>query len=122
MQNATILKTAAALTTAAAIAASAMMPTAAAAPVASRAAQLEQATAGQVIDVQGWRWRRAAPWIAGGIVAGAIIAGSQRRYYDEEYYYEDAPPSAYAVPRGPGPRMCWIETGPNGATGYWAAC
>jgi hypothetical protein len=122
MQNSTILKTTAALTTAATIAVGAMSA-AIAAPVGTRAAQLEQATAGQVIDVQWRRWRRAAPWIAGGLVAGAIIS-SQRPYYGEYYYEDDVPPpGVYAVPPpGPGPRMCWIETGPNGATGYWAAC
>jgi hypothetical protein len=120
MQN-VMLKTAAALTTAAAIALG--VSAASAAPVGSRAAQLEKATAGQVIDVQWRRWRRAAPWIAGGIVAGALL--SNRYYYDGRYYYEDDddyPPSAYAYPQGPGPRTCWVPTTPDGTHGYWQAC
>ena len=120
MQKVTILKTAAALTTAAVIAVGAMSATAA--PVGSRAAQLEKATAGQVIDVR-HRGRWIGPAIAGAIIGGAIVAGSQPRHYDDDYYEDGPPPGAYAVPpRGPGPRMCWVETGPNGATGYWAAC
>ena len=119
MQN-VMLKTAAALTTAAAIALG--VSTATAAPVGSRAAQLEKATAGQVIDVQGRRWRRAAPWIIGGVIAGTIIE-SQRRQYDDDYYEDGPPPGVYAVPpRGPGPRMCWVPTNGDGTHGYWAAC
>lgn len=110
------------------------MPTAIAAPVASRAAQLDKATAGQVIDVQWRRGRWIGPAIAGAIIGGAIIAGS-RPYgyygpydgpYDGPYeYYDGPPPAAYAVPPPPpgrAPRMCWIEAGPNGVSGYWTAC
>ncbi len=134
MRNA-LVKKIAALGIATAISASAMAPTAFAAPVGTRAAQLEKSFAGSVVDVQ-WRRRNwVAPAIAGAIIGGAIIAGSRQPYgyygyYDDGYYY-DAPPRAYyqapppayyePSPRG-GPRQCWVETGPNGATGYWRSC
>jgi hypothetical protein len=132
MRNA--VKKIAALGIATAISVSAIAPTAFAAPVGTRAAQLEKSFAGSVIDVQ---WRRRNWWIPGavigGLAAGAII-GSQ---YPYGYYdgpppgYYDAPPPAYYQgppaaynepnPRG-GPRQCWMESGPNGAYGYWQAC
>ncbi len=111
------------------ISASAIAPAAFAAPVGTRAAQLEKSFAGAVVDVQ---WRRRNWWvpgaIIGGLAAGAIIAGSQQPYYDPYYnapppgYYQ-GPPAAYyePSPRG-GPRQCWVESGPNGATGYWSPC
>ena len=124
----------AALGVATAISVSAIAPTAFAAPVGTRAAQLEKSFAGSVIDVQ---WRRRGRWvapaIAGAIIGGAIIAGSRPYgYYDDPppmgYYYDAPPPPAYyqappaayyePSPRG-GPRQCWVESGPNGATGYW---
>jgi hypothetical protein len=124
MRKATVLKTAAALATAAAISVIANLPAAQAAPVGTRAALLGNATPGPVVDV--WhRGRWVAPAIAGAIIGGAIIAGS-RPYGPYGYYYDDEPPPpAYyygGPPPGPGPRMCWVETGPNGATGYWRAC
>jgi hypothetical protein len=100
-----------------------------------RDAQLENSFAGRVVEVQ-WprRGRWIAPAIAGAIIGGAIIAGSQPYgYYDGPYGYYDgpppprgyyqAPPPAYyePSPRG-GPRQCWVESGPNGATGYWSPC
>jgi hypothetical protein len=115
------LKTAAALTTAAAIAVS--VSVASAAPVGTRAAQLEQATPGQIVDVQWRRWRRAAPWIIGGAIIGGALAS--RHYYDGRYYYyddDDYPSAYYAYPQGPGPRTCWVPTTPDGTHGYWQAC
>jgi hypothetical protein len=133
MRNA-LVKKIAALGIATAISASAIAPTAFAAPVGTLAAQLEKSFAGSVIDVQWRRGRWIAPAIAGAIIGGAIIAGSQPYgYYDGPYgYYEGppppaayyrAPPPAYyePSPRG-GPRQCWVESGPNGATGYWSPC
>jgi hypothetical protein len=114
-----ILSTAA-LTTVAAIAMGVMSATAT--PIATRAAQLEKATSGQVVEVQWRRWRRAAPWIAGGLVAGAIIASQRPYYYGPGYVYDVPPPGAHALPRGPGPRMCWVPTTPDSIHGYWAAC
>lgn len=135
MRNAT--NKIAALGIATALAVSVLAPTAAfAAPVGTRAAQLEKSFAGSVIDVQWRRGRWIAPAIAGAIIGGAIIAGSRPYgYYDGPYGYYDgpydgpppryyqAPPAAYyePSPRG-GPRQCWVETGPNGATGYWSPC
>lgn len=125
-----LVKKIAAVGIAAAMSASAIVPTAFAAPVGTRAAQLEKAVAASVIDVQ-WprRGRWLAPAIAGAIIGGAII-GSQRPYgYYDPYddgpppgYYQ-GPPAAYyePTPRG-GPRQCWVESGPNGATGYWSPC
>ena len=135
MRNAT--NKIAALGVATVLAVSALAPTAAfAAPVGTRAAQLEKSFAGGVIDVQ-WprRGRWIAPAIAGAIIGGAIIAGSRPYgygYYDGPYeYYDGPPPPAYyqapppayyePSPRG-GPRQCWVESGPNGATGYWSPC
>lgn len=127
MRNGTILKTAAALATATAIAATALMPAALAAPVGTRAAQLEQAASNLIVDVQ-WRRRWWPGAVAGGIIAGAIIA-NQYPYGPYGYDYElDGPPPPGYVPGPPppspraGPRQCWVETGPNGATGYWRAC
>jgi len=64
------------------------------------------------------------------VIGGAIIAGSQQPYgYYDPYY--NAPPPGYYRPQGPayyeptprgGPRQCWVESGPNGATGYWSPC
>ena len=134
MRNAT--NKIAALGIATVLAVSMLAPTAAfAAPVGTRAAQLEKSFAGSVVQVQ-WprRGRWIAPAIAGAIIGGAIIAGSQQPYYDPYYnappgyyqaqpqYYQAPPPAYYEPsPRG-GPRQCWIESGPNGATGYWSAC
>ncbi len=134
MRNAT--NKIAALGVATALAVSALAPTAAfAAPVGTRAAQLEKSFTGNVVEVQ-WprRGRWIAPAIAGAIIGGAIIAGSRPYgYYDGPYGYYDgpppppgyyqAPPPAYyePSPRG-GPRQCWVESGPNGATGYWSPC
>lgn len=137
MRNAT--NKIAALGIATALAVSALAPTAAfAAPVGTRAAQLEKSFAGSVIDVQWRRGRWVAPAIAGAIIGGAIIAGSRPYgYYDDGYYdgppppayyqaqpqYYQAPPPAYYEPSPrSGPRQCWVESGPNGATGYWSAC
>ena len=130
MRNA-LVKKIAALGIATAISASAIAPTAFAAPVGTRAAQLEQSFAGSVVEVQ-WprRGRWIAPAIAGAIIGGAIIAGSQQPYgYYDPYY--NAPPPGYYRPQGPayyeptprgGPRQCWVEAGPAGNTGYWTAC
>ena len=127
MRNAT--NKIAALGIATALAVSTLAPTAAfAAPVGTRAAQLEKSFTGNVVDVQWRRGRWVAPAIAGAIIGGAIIE-SQRGYYDPYYnapppgYYEQTQPGAYyePSPRG-GPRQCWIESGPNGATGYWSPC
>ena len=133
MRNAT--NKIAALGIATVLAVSALGPTAAfAAPVGTRAAQLEKSFASSVVEVQ-WprRGRWIAPAIAGAIIGGAIIAGSRPYgYYDGPYGYYDgppppayyqAPPSAYyePSPRG-GPRQCWVESGPNGNTGYWRSC
>lgn len=127
----------AALGVATVIAVSAIAPTAFAAPVGTRAAQLEKSFASSVIDVQWRRGRWVAPAIAGAIIGGAIIAGSQYPYgyYDGPpppgYYYDappppayyQAPPAAYYEPSPhSGPRQCWVESGPNGATGYWQHC
>lgn len=139
MRNA-LVKKIAALGIATAISASAIAPTAFAAPVGTRAAQLEKSFAGSVIDVQ---WRRrgwVAPAIAGAIIGGAIFGSRPYGYYDDPYgYYDGPPPAAYYQtqpqgyyeaqpqryyepnPRG-GPRQCWVESGPNGATGYWSPC
>ena len=139
MRNAT--NKIAALGFATVLAVSMLAPTAAfAAPVGTHAAQLEKSFAGSVVQVQ-WprRGRWIAPAIAGAIIGGAIIAGSQPSYgyYDGPYgyydgpqgyyqaqpqYYQAQPPAYYEPsPRG-GPRQCWVESGPNGATGYWSAC
>lgn len=135
MRNA-LVKKAATLGVAVALAVSALAPSAVlAAPIGTRAAQLEKAFAGQIVDVQWRRGRWVGPAIAGAILGGAIIAGSQYPYgYSDgpyEYYdgpppparYYQAPPAAYyePSPRG-GPRQCWVESGPNGATGYWSPC
>ena len=129
MRNAT--NKIAALGVATVLAVSALAPTAAfAAPVGTRAAQLEKSFTGNVVDVQWRRGRWIAPAIAGAIIGGAIIAGSRPYgYYDDGYYdgpppgYYQGPPAAYyePSPRG-GPRQCWVESGPNGATGYWSPC
>ena len=135
MRNA--VKKIAALGIVAALSVSAIAPTAFAAPVGTRAAQLEKTFAGQIVDVQWRRGRWIGPAIAGAIIGGAIIAGSQYPYgygyYDGPpppgYYdgpppaYYQAPPPAYyePSPRG-GPRQCWVESGANGSTGYWRPC
>ena len=77
--------------------ATAIAPTAFAGPVGTRAAQLEQSFAGSVIDVQWRRGRWVAPAIAGAIIGGAIIAGSQ---YPYGYYDGPPPPGYYAVAEG----------------------
>lgn len=134
MRNAT--NKIAALGVAAALAVSALAPTTAfAAPVGTRAAQLEKSVAGSVIDVQWRRGRWIAPAIAGAIIGGAIIGSRPYGYYDGPYgyydegpppppvYYRDPPPAAYYEPSPrSGPRQCWVESGPNGATGYWSPC
>jgi hypothetical protein len=133
MRNA--MKKFAALGIVAALSVSVIAPTAFAAPVGTRAAQFEQSFTGSVIDVQWRRGRWIAPAIAGAIIGGAIIAGSQQPYYDPYYnapppgyyqaqpqYYQAPPPAYYEPSPRSGPRQCWVESGPNGATGYWSPC
>ena len=114
-----------------------------AAPIGMGSAALKTAAPNDNIDVyyryRGWR---GGPWIAGGIIAGVLggAAIANSRYYGNPYYYYgggpaypvyntapeyyyDAPVPSLRYQATPAyPRRCWVESGPNGVSGYWQPC